>query len=78
MLYYALPPLTILKTPNTMDQLACLEKITLVQGRDCPTQRSWASKAPTDLSSHRFDDKDYENPLRPNKPGVSEAFTRSS
>ena len=54
-----------------MNQLAHLEKMTLVQKRDC-SQRKWVFKACTGFSSHSFDYKDNKDSLwsnnSPNEP----------
>ncbi len=41
--------------------------MTLIQEQSYSSQRNWAFKASTSLSSHRFDNEDYEDPLGLNK-----------
>ncbi len=51
-----------------MGQLAFLEKMTLVWGKDYPPQKNRVSKASTNSSSHGSDHEDYKDPLGSNKP----------
>ncbi len=48
--------------------------MTSVRGQGQPAQRRQASKAPIGLSSSN---RDYKNPLRPNKPELSKSLIDS-
>ncbi len=73
MLYYILPPFTILKSLYSTSQLACFKKIISVQVWGYLAQRSYISKALIDLSSNKSDNRDHKNSLGSNKLEVSEA-----
>ncbi len=52
--------------------------MTLVRGQGRLVQRGQASETPIGPLSNKSDDEDHEdhkNPLRSNKPGISEALT---
>lgn len=52
--------------------------MTLVQRRDHFTRKNQAFEIPTGPSSNKFDNKDYKNPLRSNKPESPEIPIRPS
>ncbi len=79
-LYYMLSFFTSLKSLHSIDQLACLKKMTSIGERGCLVQKSWASEASISPSFHRSDHKnqDHKDSLKSNKPlaRLPKAFAR--